>query len=137
MWVNRAAETLAARANRLRAVRRVTGAVDLTRRPLQTRPMPRRRNLSILAAATLLAATPTAATAKVKVKSYKNCTALNRAFPHGVGRSGAHDETSTGKPVTDFKVSKRLYRANDGKAPRKAGERDLDRDNDGIACEKR
>jgi hypothetical protein len=97
--------------------------------------MPKGRILAFLAATTLLAGAPTAATAKVT--AYKNCTALNRDYPHGVGRSGAHDKTSTGKPVADFKVSASLYAANDGKAPRKAGERDLDRDNDGIACEKR
>ena len=49
---------------------------------------------------------------------------------------GARDKTS-GKRVTTFKVSNRLYAYNDGKAPRHSGERDLDRDNDGIACEKR
>ena len=59
-------------------------------------------------------------------KTYKNCTALNQAYPHGVGRTGARDQTS-GTPVTNFKVSNSLYAAN----------RRSDRDGDGIACEKR
>ncbi len=58
-------------------------------------------------------------------KSYSNCTKLNRAYPHGVGKRGAHDKTS-GTPVTNFKRSKKLYNANSGR----------DRDGDGIACEK-
>jgi hypothetical protein len=60
---------------------------------------------------------------------YKNCAALNKKYPHGVGRVHAHDKTS-GTPVTTFFRSDRLYRLaisyNKG----------LDRDNDGIACEK-
>lgn len=70
-----------------------------------------------------------------KPKSYKNCTALNKVYPHGVGKKGAKDHTS-GKPVTNFKVSTTIYSYNDGKNKHK-GEHDLDRDNDGIACEKR
>jgi hypothetical protein len=57
---------------------------------------------------------------------YRNCKALNRAFPHGVGRYGARDHTS-GTPVTNFRRSNRLYLQNRG----------LDRDKDGIACEKK
>ena len=70
------------------------------------------------------------------VKSYKNCTALNKVYPHGVGKSGAKDRTS-GKRVTYFKVSNDLYAHHDGGSKRYAGEHDLDRDNDGIACAKR
>jgi Excalibur calcium-binding domain len=57
---------------------------------------------------------------------YPNCKALNKRYPHGVGRWGARDHTS-GTPVTTFKRSNRLYRQNKG----------LDRDHDFIACEKR
>ncbi|MBD1270271.1 excalibur calcium-binding domain-containing protein [Aeromicrobium tamlense] len=57
---------------------------------------------------------------------FKNCKALNKKYPHGVGMPGAKDKTS-GKPVTNFKRSKALYQANKGK----------DRDKDRIACEKR
>jgi Excalibur calcium-binding domain len=58
--------------------------------------------------------------------SYPNCKTLNARYPHGVGRWGARDHTS-GIPVTNFKRSNRLYRQN----------RNLDRDKDYIACEKR
>ena len=61
---------------------------------------------------------------------WKNCTAVNKRYPHGVGRNHAHDHTS-GVPVTNFKHSTRLYKIamhyNKG----------LDRDKDGIACEQR
>ena len=60
---------------------------------------------------------------------YKNCTALNKKYSHGVGKATARDKTS-GDPVTTFKRSNNLYRVvmsyNKG----------LDRDKDGIACEK-
>lgn len=59
-------------------------------------------------------------------KRYANCAALNKAYPHGVGKPGARDKTS-GRRVTNFKVSRSLYEAN----------RSKDRDKDGIACEKR
>jgi hypothetical protein len=58
--------------------------------------------------------------------SYRNCKALNARYPHGVGRVGARDHTASGNPVTNFRRSNLLYRANRG----------LDRDKDGIACEK-
>lgn len=60
--------------------------------------------------------------------AWKNCTRVNKTYPHGVGRVGARDHTS-GTPVTTFKRSNSLYRTamnnNSG----------LDRDKDGIACE--
>lgn len=92
---------------------------------------------SVLAAALavgLLAACP-AAPAEAAAKHYKSCAALQKDYPHGVGKSGAKDKTS-GKPVTTFKVSSALYAANDGRTA-STGEYDLDRDNDGVACEKR
>lgn len=61
---------------------------------------------------------------------YKNCTAFHTKYKHGVGRSGAHDHTS-GTPVTNFYKSTTVYNT----AMKK--NRDLDRDRDGIACEKR
>jgi hypothetical protein len=57
---------------------------------------------------------------------YPNCTAMHTKYRHGVGKVGAHDHTS-GTPVTNFYRSNRLYYLN----------RRLDRDKDGIACEKR
>jgi len=77
------------------------------------------------------AGTSPAALVPVAAKyKFANCTALNKVYAHGVGKSGAHDKTS-GTPVTNFKRSTSLYkkviRHNSG----------LDRDRDGIACEKR
>jgi hypothetical protein len=60
---------------------------------------------------------------------YKNCTALNKKYPHGVGKTNARDKT-TGTPVTTFMRSNSLYRT----AMRWNSR--LDRDKDGIACEK-
>ena len=61
---------------------------------------------------------------------YKNCTALNKKWSHGVGRNNAKDKTS-GKPVTNFFHSTKQY----NKAMN--NNRGLDHDKDGIACEKR
>jgi len=69
----------------------------------------------------------TAAEAAKGAKTYKNCTALNKVYPHGVGKPGAHDHTTSSYKVTNFKRSKTLYRAN----------KSMDRDGDKIACEKR
>lgn len=60
------------------------------------------------------------------VRTFKNCTELNKKYPHGVGLPGARDRTS-GTPVTTFKRDRALYNAN----------KKSDRDKDGIACEKR
>ena len=91
-----------------------------------------------IAAAMALSVTAIAgpADAAAKPRSFTNCTALNKVYPHGVGRKGAHDHTS-GKPVKNFTVNSTLYSYNDGGKSRHAGEHDLDRDNDGVACEKR
>jgi hypothetical protein len=60
--------------------------------------------------------------------AYKNCTALNQKFPHGVGKKGATDKVPAGaKPVTGFTVNSSIYTANAAS----------DRDKDGIACEKK
>ena len=75
----------------------------------------------LMTSSLVLASAPAEAATK-----YKNCTALNKKYPHGVGMPGAKDKTS-GKPVTSFKRSKALYKANKTK----------DRDKDRIACEKR
>ena len=62
--------------------------------------------------------------------SYRNCTELQKSYPHGIGRADAKDKTS-GRPVTNFRRDTPGYnkamQANSG----------LDRDKDGIACEKR
>jgi Excalibur calcium-binding domain len=61
---------------------------------------------------------------------YKNCTNLNKRYPHGLGRRLARDHTS-GTPVRNFYRSTRLYNV------AMSHNRGLDRDKDGIACEKR
>jgi hypothetical protein len=59
-------------------------------------------------------------------KDYRNCTALNRDYPHGVGRPDARDKTRNGSQrVTNFEANRPLYDANS----------ESDRDGDGIACE--
>jgi hypothetical protein len=65
------------------------------------------------------------ATPPVLIISFADCTAAHQYYPHGIGRAGAIDHTS-GTPVTNFYVSTALYQANTR----------LDRDGDGIACEK-
>jgi hypothetical protein len=60
---------------------------------------------------------------------YKNCTNLNKKYPHGLGKIGARDRTS-GTPVTKFKRSTKLYKG------AMSYNRGLDRDHDFIACEK-
>jgi len=74
----------------------------------------------------LALADPRASGSGVTRSRYPRCSALNRRYPHGVGRVGARDHASSGTPVTTFKRSNTLYRQNSH----------LDRDKDGIACEK-
>jgi hypothetical protein len=77
---------------------------------------------SVQRAPSQVEAVPTAA------KAYPNCKALNAKYPHGVARKGAKDHVSgSSKPVTTFAVHDAVYTAN----------RKLDRDRDGVACEKR
>lgn len=94
--------------------------------------------LSLLAPSSAAGVTPGGAaagpvlspTAIVRVsvpKKYANCTALHRRYPHGVGRRGARDHVSgKAKRVTNFVRNTAVYNAN----------KRLDRDHDGIACEK-
>jgi hypothetical protein len=67
-------------------------------------------------------------------KAYSSCAKLNYDYPHGVGKSGAVDRTS-GRRVTTFYRSNTTYYMNDGRVVSKR-QYDLDRDNDGIACER-
>jgi hypothetical protein len=60
---------------------------------------------------------------------WRSCKYVNAKYHHGVGKVNAHDST-TGEPVTNFTHSNYLYRV----AMRY--NRSLDRDHDGIACEK-
>lgn len=88
---------------------------------------------SALAAAAAVLTVPlfAPAPAEAAAQRYKfaNCTALTKVYPHGVGRKNARDHTS-GTPVTTFKRSTKLYL-------KIQGHKDHDRDDDGIACEKR
>jgi len=62
---------------------------------------------------------------------YKNCTALNKKYAHGVGKASATDRVKgSTQPVTNFYRSTRLYKV------AMSHNRGLDRDKDGIACEK-
>ena len=59
---------------------------------------------------------------------YKNCTNLNKRYPHGVGKVLARDK-SAGEPVTNFR------RSTEAVPRRDELDKGLDRDKDGIACE--
>lgn len=75
------------------------------------------------------AVTTTAVSPSALKYKFKNCTALHKVYPHGVGKSNAVDKTS-GRRVTNFKHSTSLYKKIIGY------HKGLDRDHDGIACEK-
>jgi hypothetical protein len=84
----------------------------------------------VLAAALAVVSAPAAlseATAKTP-PVYKNCSALNKRYPHGIGKAKARDKTS-GTPVTNFRRSTKLYNT------AMSYNRALDRDKDGVACE--
>ena len=82
----------------------------------------------ILAGVLVSSATASVVAARVVAPAWKNCTRVNKTYPHGVGKVGARDSTS-GTPVTTFKRSNALYnKAMDNN-------KGLDRDKDGIACE--
>jgi hypothetical protein len=85
----------------------------------------------VVGVAFAVAGAPQAAsgTAARAPQMYRNCTALNKVYPHGLGKLNAHDKTS-GTPVTNFKRSTKLYLEAMSFNP------GLDRDKDGIACEK-
>ncbi|MFN8518730.1 MAG: excalibur calcium-binding domain-containing protein [Chloroflexota bacterium] len=95
--------------------------------------MRRRTRITTVALSVMLAAGALGAPMAVeaKAKHYANCTALQKVYPHGVGKPGAKDKVSgryqPGRSVINFKKSTALYNAND----------DKDRDGDGIACEKK
>jgi hypothetical protein len=84
------------------------------------------RNIAsvVLAAGLILGGTQFAAAAP-QGSARTNCKQVNARYPHGVGKVRARDKTS-GTPVTTFKRSNALYYRYKG----------LDRDKDGIACEK-
>lgn len=94
--------------------------------------------LTAALAATPLVAAPaasssaavTGASRTTKVVAYKSCAQLNRVYPHGVGKPGAVDKNKSkkkAKPVRSFTKNAKVYAAQP---------KSLDRDHDGIACEK-
>ena len=88
-------------------------------------------SLLAVAATTWAGLAPAASSPTTTANRWDNCTKFNKAYPHGVGRTHAHDHTVNGSdPVTNFKHSTRLYRIamshNSG----------LDGDKDGVACER-
>lgn len=93
--------------------------------------MIRTMSVAITAGILLTGLSAAGAQAAASATSFKNCTELNKTYPHGVGKKGARDLISgkyvAGKSVTTFKVSNALYAANTKS----------DRDHDGVACEKR
>lgn len=83
--------------------------------------------ISISLVAIMGAVTAEAASAAPKPKKYADCKALNKVYPHGVGRTAAAKDKTSGVKVTTFKVDKAVYDLNTAR----------DRDKDKIACEKR
>ena len=91
------------------------------------------RKLGSFVIATALVGVPlvvTASPADAVTARWKNCTVVNQRLHHGVGLRTAHDKTS-GVPVTNFRHDSVMYRQ------AMNANRGLDRDKDGIACEKR
>jgi hypothetical protein len=85
--------------------------------------------LLTIVAVVIAASVAVSATAATVPKLYDNCTNFNKKYAHGVGRVGARDKTKTKHPVTTFVRSNAIY-----KTAMKWND-DLDRDDDGIACE--
>ena len=80
-----------------------------------------------VARATAVAHSASVSTA-VAPKKYPNCAALNKVYKHGVAKKKGVVDKTTGKRVTTYTVNLKVYNLN---------YRNLDRDRDGIACEKR
>lgn len=73
-------------------------------------------------------AAPANVSVAAAARKFANCTALNRVYPHGVGKNGAVDRVKgKTKPVTNFTRNNAVYAANTKS----------DADKDGVACEKR
>ena len=72
----------------------------------------------------MLIAAPVADAAKPRV--FKNCTAVNKVYPHGIAKNFKVIKTANGLTGRPF-VGTKLYAFQP---------RTLDRDKDGIACEK-
>lgn len=84
--------------------------------------------LSAVFLAILVSMPPTSSSilnaAQPTVRVFANCTAMQKVFPGGVARPGAVNKGGSTRYLP--KVSRKLYNAN----------RSMDRDKDGIACER-
>lgn len=80
-------------------------------------------SIALVSAPGVVMSSADAATAR----TFANCTQLHKTYPHGVGKVGARDKVTSGKPVTNFKRNTAVYKKNTKS----------DRDKDGVACEKR
>ena len=89
---------------------------------------------AVATGALLMAVAPAPASTVAVPYVWQSCTKVHTKYPHGVGKANARDKTS-GTPVTTFKRSTRLY--NVARSYNSQRHYDLDRDHDGIACEKR
>lgn len=90
------------------------------------------RPAAALATAAFVLLAPLPAAQAAAPAPYTNCTVLHKTWPHGIGRANAVDKVPAGaKRVTTFRRDTKGY----DKAMR--ANRGLDRDRDGIACEKR
>lgn len=79
-----------------------------------------------LAVSALVVAAPSAEAAR-RIPAYRSCKALNRVYPQGIARPRARDRVKPpARATSGWKVSAQGYRVN----------RRLDRDRDGIACER-
>ena len=81
------------------------------------------RSLAFVAAAFAISAGPADA---AKPKKFHNCAAMNRVYPHGVAKNFKTLKTADGFTARPF-VSASLYAANP---------KTLDRDHDGVMCER-
>jgi hypothetical protein len=83
--------------------------------------------VAVLAAGVIVFGGTQFAAATPQASERTNCKTVNARYPHGVGKVGARDRVrGSTDPVTTFKRSNALYYRYKG----------LDRDKDGIACEK-
>lgn len=83
--------------------------------------------VAALSLAPLVVAAPAHATLP-KPRAYANCVALNKVYPHGVGKSATvRDKTTSTYKVRNFVVDPKTYALNPAR----------DGDKDGIACERR
>ena len=85
------------------------------------------RGLVVISVVAVFPFTLSYAAEAATTQKYTNCGSLNGDFPHGVGKPGAHDKAKNGDPVTNFTVNAAVYNAHSAR---------LDRDRDGIACER-